>query len=1004
MVAGEATEPGTIMKRLTPTTAPRSGQARASAGAGSGTIAVLAFLLLVLAVAMPSALAAQDEAADDAETGAAPAPPTPADYGQWESLGFGILSPDGAWMALPVSRVNDEDELRIRRVGSDSVVVIGYGGRPTFSADGRRVAYSVGMSEDERNRLQERDERPEDSLGLLDLASGDTVLVAGVSSFVFSDDGRYLAMRRYPVGDADGDDEHGADLVVRDLDSGADVNFGNVGEYAWQEDGHLLAMTVDAADNAGNGVRVWNAESGALRVLDSSPSEYTGLGWRDDADDLAVLRAHEDEDREEATHAVLAWRDLAGRTRSFTFDPTERDGFPADTRIVDHTPPVFADDGRALFFGVKEWELTQEAKDRMEAEADSARAAEEEAEGEGQGEGETEAEGGGGADADSASAAPDEEEEKAGVEVWHSRDVDIIPRQKRTASQDRERSYLSVRHLDDDRLVTLTDDLEEQIQRVEGDEVAVGIDASPHAQDRMFGPRYQDIHLIDTGTAERRRVIERVEHYFGPSPGGRYLLYLRDDDYRAYDIRQDRDLNITGELPTIFVDTADDHTVEQDPPFYFAGWTDGDESVLVYDEYDVWRVRPDGSGQRITDGRADSVIHRYARVGWAEDQEAIDPGAPAYFSLTGEWSKRNGYAVASRLGRDPERRIWLDAAVGWLTKADSADVFAYRVASFDDSPDYFVAAGALAEGERLTNTNPFQADYAWGRSDLIEFENQWGRRLQGALFYPADYDPSRQYPMITYIYEIRSPAVHSYYVPSERSAYNTAVWTSQGYFVFQPDIVYRDRNPGLSAVEALVPAVEKVIETGMVDPERIGLVGHSWGGYQTAFVPTQTDIFAAAVAGAPLTELTSMYLSIYWNSGGTDARIFEISQGRMEVPPWQDWESYDMNSPVYHIENLNTPMLVAFGDEDGAVDWDQGTIFYNAARRAGKEMVLLVYAGENHGLAEEANQIDYHRRINEWFAHYLKGEPAPAWMSEGVPFLEQEEGEAVPATASGAGR
>jgi dipeptidyl aminopeptidase/acylaminoacyl peptidase len=170
----------------------------------------------------------------------------------------------------------------------------------------------------------------------------------------------------------------------------------------------------------------------------------------------------------------------------------------------------------------------------------------------------------------------------------------------------------------------------------------------------------------------------------------------------------------------------------------------------------------------------------------------------------------------------------------------------------------------------------------------------------------------------------------------------------------------------------------------------VGLIGHSWGGYQTAFVPTQTDIFAAAVAGAPLTDLYSMYLSVYWNTGSTDARIFEISQGRMEVPPWQDLDSYLANSPVHHIEKLKTPMLVTFGTEDGAVDWDQGTIMYNAARRAGKDFVLLVYEGENHGLAKKPNQIDYHRRINEWFGHYLKGEEAAPWIKQGVKFLDKD--------------
>ncbi|MCH7491712.1 MAG: prolyl oligopeptidase family serine peptidase, partial [Gemmatimonadetes bacterium] len=186
------------------------------------------------------------------------------------------------------------------------------------------------------------------------------------------------------------------------------------------------------------------------------------------------------------------------------------------------------------------------------------------------------------------------------------------------------------------------------------------------------------------------------------------------------------------------------------------------------------------------------------------------------------------------------------------------------------------------------------------------------------------------------------------------------------------------------------PAVRAALETGMIDADRVGLVGHSWGGYETAFTVTQSDLFAAAVAGAPLTNLFSMYLSIYWNSGGTDARIFEISQGRMEVPFWEDVEAYAANSPVFHIENMNTPLLVTFGTEDGAVDFNQGVEFYNAARRAGKDFVLLVYEGENHGLAEKANQLDYHRRIIEWFGHYLKDDPAPDWIAKGVPYLEQE--------------
>jgi dipeptidyl aminopeptidase/acylaminoacyl peptidase len=929
------------------------------------------------------ATAAEATAATAADSIHAPAPLSPADFGKWESLRWGTLAPDGRWLAVQVGRENGEDELRIQRLGGDSVVVIPYGSGATFSNDGRWVTYSIGRSEEERKRLTQQDRTPEPRIGILDLARGDTALVPGVMGATFSHDGRFLAMRRFVAGRGAANETRGSDLVVRDLRSGTDSNFGNVGAFAWQDEGRLLAMAVAAAGRAGNGIRVWNPATGVLRVLDSADADYSGLAWRPESGDLIALRAIEDTTRDGATHEILVWKAVDGRTRALRFDPAARLDFPPDTRITELLQPAFSDDGNAIYLTVRPWPVkdTTEAGENATANGAARNGA-----------------AGNGPVGNRRAANAGSAADTAGVEVWHSRDVDIIPRQKLTAARDRERGHAAIWHLDEDRFVQLGDPVLDEVQRVGGDRIAVGTDETPHQTDRMFGPRFQNVYVIDTRTGERRRVIERVEYFFGASPEGRFLLYLRDDHYRTYDVTRDRDVEITGTLPTSFVNLDSDLTVAQKPPYRFAGWTTGDRSVLIYDRYDVWEVRPDGSGgRRLTDGQADSTVHRYVRVGWDERQRAIDPRAPAYYNITGAWSKRNGYAVAPRLDRPAERVMWLDASVGRLDRARDADVFIYTTESFDVSPDYYFARGRLAQGTQVTRTNPFQSDYLWGRSELVEFENAHGRRLQGALFYPADYEPGRQYPMITYVYETRSWAVHRYAVPSERNAYNPAVWTAQGYFVFQPDIVYRERQPGVSAVEAIVPAVEKVLETGMIDPDRIGLIGHSWGGYQAAFVPTQTDMFAASVAGAPLTELISMYLSIYWNTGDTDARIFEISQGRMEVPPWEDLDAYMANSPVFHIQRLNTPMLVAFGDEDGAVDWHQGIVLYNAARRAGKDLVLLVYEGENHGLARKPNQIDYHRRVNEWFAHYLKGEPAPAWIETGVPYIQQQEGAAAPA-------
>jgi dipeptidyl aminopeptidase/acylaminoacyl peptidase len=882
---------------------------------------------------------------------------TPADYARWESIGAVELSPDGRWIAYAISRVDADDELRYRAIAVDSTHVVPYGYRPTFAAGGRWLAYAVGVSRTERERLEKANQPMRAKAGIVDLRTGATTTVDNVASFDFSGDGRYLAMRGYaPQGRAGS----GADVVVRDLESGVDINFGNVAAHAWHEDGALLAMIVDAEQRAGNGVRLYDPRTGVLRTLVSDTLAHTSLVWRKGAADLAVLQVHADAQFEDSTHSILVWRGLSGsRSAHHRFDPGTRDGFPADHRIVDAREPHWSEDGRSIYFGIRERSRTPE-----EPPLDSVAASD-----------------------SAARAVRPPRDEPAGVEVWHAADVDIIPEQKVRAGLERNRSMLAVWHLDDDVFVRLADDVAQDVSPSDG-RVAALLDGRRYDQERMFGPVYRDLYAVDTRTGERTLAAERVQFQYGPSPSGRYLLYVRDGNYWTYDTQTRRHVNITKDIPTSFLNLENDHTIEEKPPYGTGGWTTGDRSVLLYDRYDAWEVRPDGSrATNLTNGAEEQVRHR--RMWLNPEHRIVDTSQYVYFAIHGERTKKQGYA-RYRAGAGLERLVFVDSAVTRLGRAKDADVYYYRVEAFHASPNWYVGGPHLADARRVTGTNPFLSDYAWGRSELVDFRNAQGRELQAALHYPANYEPGRQYPMIVYYYEITSNQIHTFAVPSETSAYNPTVFTQNGYFVLRPDIVYRGREPGVSAVEALVPAVETVLARGMVDPGRVGIIGHSWGGYQTAFAVTQTDIFSAAIAGAPLTNLISMYLSVYWNTGSTDARIFEIQQGRMEVPFWEDVDAYIRNSPVFHIQKLNTPLLVAFGNRDGAVEFNQGVELYNAARRAGKDVVLLVYEGENHSLSRKPNQLDYHRRIMQWFDHYLKGEPAQEWITEGVRHVARE--------------
>jgi dipeptidyl aminopeptidase/acylaminoacyl peptidase len=314
----------------------------------------------------------------------------------------------------------------------------------------------------------------------------------------------------------------------------------------------------------------------------------------------------------------------------------------------------------------------------------------------------------------------------------------------------------------------------------------------------------------------------------------------------------------------------------------------------------------------------------------------------------------------------------------------------YVTQKFDDSPDAYVVGSDFAHARQVTRTNVFMDKYAWGKSEVVEFRNARGVRLQGSLHYPAGYEPGKKYPMVVYLYEKLSDNVHQFVAPSERDYYNESAFTSQGYVFFQPDIVFRPREPGLSVVECVEPAVKKIVEMGIADPARVGVIGHSWGGFDASYLATHSTVFAAAVAGAAITDLVSNYGNHHWSSGIAETDHIETGQQRMEVPIYEDLQAYIRNSAVFNVQNMRTPLLLEVGDNDGTVHWHQGVELYNIARRAKKDVVMLAYGGEDHGLRRRANQIDYQKRIFQWFGHYLKGEPAAPWITSGLRYIDRD--------------
>ena len=932
-------------------------------------------------------------------------PVPPSDYGQWESLAtfreYGGLSPDGKWLAYGINRSNRNNELRVTNIADGTTKTVAFGSQPAFSSDSHWVAYAIGISESQEEKLK-KDKKPvPKKIGLLNFTNGELSTVDGIESFSFSPDGAWLAMRHTPpekkdsekkdsadASDAD-DIPSGATLLLRQLSTGRDTSFGNVSEYAWQslpKTGTLLAMTINTEDKTGNGVQVFEVRTASVRVLDTSASVYSGLSWRKKSADLAVLRSKSDDHRDGPTQVALAWTNLGQPAESaHVYDPTSDAKFPAATRTVSFRKPEWILDGGIVFLGLAAWEekIGEPAKPATPA-ADNIKS------GDGSKATDVMAK-----DTDAAKNKEKEDDDPPTVDVWNWHDVEVMPRQKLSAKNDRQKNMLAAWHLEKNSLVPLGKNLDEDVTPLKHQSQAVSADWSAFAMERSIGRPAADISLIDLSTATRTKIQDRLndDYYLEQSPGGRYLLYFHDDSYWAVNTATHAVVNITKTAQTAFVNRESDFTIKQKPPFGVAGWTKDDAAVILYDKFDLWQVASDGSrAVRLTDGAAEQVRHRYEKLD--PEEEWIDTTKPIYLSLFGIWTKKSGFArlkPGASGALTEEHLLWLDKSLDHLAKAKDADVFEYVQQTFVESPNAFIAGADLKGAKAVTKTNPFQANYGWGREELIEYKNSHNERLQGALFYPAGYDSAKKYPMIVYMYEKLSDTLHRYSPPSERNYYNVSAMNAHGYFVLEPDILFKPRDPGVSVADCVTAAAKRVIQMGVIDAKRIGIMGHSWGGFDTTYLATHvTNFFAAGIAGAPITDLISNYGNHHWSIGIAETDHIETGQQRMEVPLYEDLQAYIRNSAVFGVSTMTTPLLIEVGDSDGTVFFHQGVELYNIARRAKKEVVLIEYAGEDHGLRKRANQIDYQRRIFQWFGHYLKDEPAPDWITKGETYLAHE--------------
>ncbi len=584
-------------------------------------------------------------------------------------------------------------------------------------------------------------------------------------------------------------------------------------------------------------------------------------------------------------------------------------------------------------------------------------------------------------------------EEVPEVDVWNYQDKLIQPEQKARLKELSDKAFLSFYKTDNKNVISLHD---QELEYVVLDDDAeqryiLGYTSSPYEISRSWEyPWSRDYYIIDTRTGNKVLALEGATGSPYLAPTETHALYF-DAKTRAWwslDLSNNEKRNLTDDLGVAFFDEEND--VPADPGAYgFGGFTEKNEA-LFYDQFDIWKVdlSKNAAPVNITkNGREKNIQYRTLRLDEDYRNKAGYLDGKLLVSAFDETAKTGSlHSMNMRNGRMQPLLELEDMTLNGFHKPKEAEVLLYRKQNFTNYPDLFHYKSKREPAQRITDVNPQQDDYKWGTAELFSWTSYDSIPLQGIIYKPDNFDANKKYPLITYFYEKRSDNLHSYSAPQpSASIVNMPYLVSNDYVVFVPDIVYKEGKPGESAYNSIVAGVEALEELGYIESENMAIQGQSWGGYQVAHLITVTNKFKAAMAGAPVANMTSAYGGIRWQTGISRAFQYEKTQSRIGKNLWEGLDLYLENSPLFGIPDIETPLLMMHNDADGAVPYYQGIEMFMGMRRLNKPVWLLVYNDEGHNLTKVKNKQDLSIRMMQFFDHYLKGDPAPVWMTQGVP-------------------
>ncbi|HMK20430.1 MAG TPA: prolyl oligopeptidase family serine peptidase [Chitinophagaceae bacterium] len=958
-------------------------------------------------------------------------------YDSWQSIGERMISNDGKWVVYTINVQEGDNELVIQSsdVKYKKTIPRGYGA--VISEDSRFTIFKIKPfykdTREARIKKKKPEDMPKDSFAVVELGKDSVYKVAKVKTYKVPEKGfgwvaYHLEKKPEPekpkqpandgskktidslkrtidsllvivnlppakmgkkknIGDeeieglinenyldAEGDDpatpaiSDGTDLVLRNLITGEEKTFPLVSEYYFDKYGKklLLETTKNSKDSLSK-ASVFLIDLGNMqkKTISTGGNDFKNYSFSEDGSQLTFV-AERNAKPKDLQKFYKLWYYKDGMDTASMIADKNSVGMKIGMTVSEFGTTSFSKTGKRLFFGTAP---IQPPRDTTLVDFESAK-----------------------------------------LDIWNYKDDYLQTVQLNRLQRDLQENFLAVYDVNDNTIKQLgSKELPTVIQTNEGDgETFVGItDFGKRVEGQWTGNTLKDIYAINVADGTKKLVIKDLNGFISPqyiSPSGKYIMWYdrKAKNYFAYDGKETK--NITAKIKVALYDEEND-TPDYPSPYGILGWEKGDKMILVYDKYGVWKVNADGTGipQLMIGDRKNKRSYRYNRVD--PEERFIEPGQNVVFRIFNSNNKEAGLWQGKYSDNLQPTNAEDKYSIGQLAKAKDADVFIFTKENYKESPNLFVSENLsdrsyFNAGEsmidnvistiKLSSLNPQQKSYNWGTAELIKWKAYTGKETQGIVYKPEDFDPKKKYPLICYFYETLSDGLYTYNPPSPTpSRLNISFFVSRGYVVLAPDIHYGTGHPAKDAYNHIVSGARYLVKQGYIDSTRMGLQGQSWGGIQVAQLVTMTKLFKAAWAGAPVANMTSAYGGIRWESGVNRQFQYEKSQSRIGATLWEKLNLYIENSPLFHLPNVTTPLVIMANDADGAVPWYQGIELFTAMRRLNKKVWMLTYNGEAHNLVERRNRKDIQIREQQYFDWLLKDDVPPKWITEGVPAVKK---------------